>query len=103
MTTSTALVASAGTGLFSGVGPDFGAVTGSGLYPIIGALLTIALVTAVGMLGVCAAIWAVASAVGSWQVTSKARTGVLLAALGAVLSGGALSWINWLIDLGSTF
>ena len=101
MTTPSALAA--GTGLVTGVGPDFGAVTGSGLYPIIGALLTIALVTAVAMLVACAAIWAVASAVGSWQVTSKARTGVLLAAAGAVLSGGALTWINWLIDLGSTF
>ncbi|WP_454859680.1 DUF6112 family protein [Promicromonospora soli] len=101
MTTPTAFAAR--TGLVTGVGPDFGAVTGSGLYPIIGALLTIALITAVAMLVVCAAIWAVASAVGSWQVTSKARIGVLLAALGAVLSGGALTWINWLIDLGNTF
>ncbi|GAA4706607.1 hypothetical protein APR04_001724 [Promicromonospora umidemergens] len=100
MTPSTAFAT--GTGLATGVGPDFGAVTGSGLYPIIGALLTITLVTAVAMLVVCAAIWAVASAVGSWQVTSKSRTGVLLAAAGSVLSGGALTWINWLIDLGNT-
>jgi hypothetical protein len=89
-------------GLFTGVGPDFGAVTGSGLYPVIGALLTITLVTAVAMLVVCAAIWAVASAVGSWQVTSKARAGVLVAVVGAVLAGGCLAWLNWLIDLGNT-
>ena len=100
MTPSTGFVARGG--LFTGVGPDFGAVTGSGLYPVIGALLTITLVTAVAMLVVCAAIWAVAAAVGSWQVTTKARTGVLLAAVGAVLSGGALTWVNWLIDLGNT-
>jgi hypothetical protein len=101
MTTPSVFVA--GASLVTGVGPDFEAVTGSGLYPVIGALLTITLIMAVAMLVACAATWAVASAVGSWQVTSKARIGVLLAALGAVLSGGALTWINWLIDLGSTF
>lgn len=90
------------TGLFTGVGPDFGAVTGSGLYPIIGATLTIALVIAVAMLVVCAFVWAIASATGSWQATAKARTGVLLAIPGAVLTGGALAWTNWLLDLGST-
>lgn len=100
MTTLTAFAA--GTGLLAGVGPDFGAVTGSGLYPIIGAVLTITVVTAVAMLVVCAFVWAVASAVGSWQVTSKARTGVLVAVVGAVLAGGCLAWVNWLIDLGNT-
>ena len=100
MTLSTGFVAR--VGLFTGVGPDFGAVTGSGLYPVIGALLTITLVTAVALLVVCAAIWAVASAIGSWQVTSKARGGVLVAIVGAVLAGGCLTWLNWLIDLGNT-
>ncbi|MFC8797000.1 DUF6112 family protein [Promicromonospora sp. NPDC057138] len=101
MTTTTSPVA-AGANLFAGVGPDFGAVTGSGLYPVIGAFLTITLVIAIAMLAVCAFVWAIASAVGSWQVTAKARTGVLLAVVGAVLTGGALAWTNWLIDLGNT-
>lgn len=89
-------------GLAAGVSPDFGAVTGSRLYPIIGALLTIALVTAVAMLAVCAFAWAIASVTGNWQATSKARTGVLISVAGAVLTGGALAWTNWLIDLGHT-
>jgi hypothetical protein len=89
-------------GLFTGVGPDFGAVTGSRLYPILGAVLTIALVIAVAMLAVCAFAWAIASASGNWQLTSKARTGVLISVTGAVLTGSALAWTNWLIDLGHT-
>ncbi|MFI8526300.1 DUF6112 family protein [Promicromonospora sukumoe] len=88
--------------LTSGVGPDFGAVTGSRLYPIIGAVLTIALVLAVAMFVSCAFIWAIASASGNWQTTSKARTGVLISIAGAVLTGGALAWTVWLIDLGHT-
>jgi hypothetical protein len=92
----------AARGLVAGVGPDFGAVTGSGLYQIIGALLTIVLVVAVAMLVVCAFVWAIASATGSWQATSRARTGVLLSVAGAALAGGALAWTNWLIDLGTT-
>ncbi len=91
------------TSLVAGVGPDFGAVTGSRLYPIIGAVLTIALVLAVAMFVVCAFIWAIASSSGNWQATSKARTGVLISVAGAVLAGGALAWTNWLIDLGHTF
>ncbi|MFJ3408217.1 DUF6112 family protein [Promicromonospora sp. NPDC090134] len=89
--------------LVSGVGPDFGAVTGSRLYPIIGAVLTIALVLAVAMFVVCAFVWPIASASGNWQATSKARTGVLISFAGAILTGGALAWMNWLIDLGRTF
>ncbi|MDR7381241.1 DUF6112 family protein [Promicromonospora iranensis] len=88
--------------LIAGVGPDFGAVTGSRLFPIIGALLTIALVIAVAMLAVCAFTWGIASASGNWQITSKARAGVLICVAGAVIIGGALAWTNWLIDLGNT-
>jgi threonine/homoserine efflux transporter RhtA len=85
-----------------GVGPDFGAVTGSRLYPIIGAVLTVALVVAVAILVICAFLWPIASASGNWQATSKARAGVLISVAGAVLTGGALAWTNWLIDLGNT-
>ncbi|MFI8528178.1 DUF6112 family protein [Promicromonospora sukumoe] len=89
-------------GMVTGVGPDFGAVTGSRLYPIIGAVLTVALVLAVAMFVVCAFIWAIASASGNWQATSKARAGVLVSVAGSVLAGAGLAWTNWLIDLGGT-
>lgn len=85
------------------VGPDFGAVGGSGqLRQIVGALLTFGLLTAVLMVVVCAATWAVASSNGSWQAAGKAKTGMLVALGGAVLTGGALAWANWLLDLGAT-
>ena len=81
--------------------PDFGAVTGTGLEAVVGALLTIGLITAVAMAAVCAAGWAVASSSGNWQATAKARAGLLVALGGAVSCGGALAWTNWLIDLGT--
>ena len=88
--------------LASSVGPDFGAVDGSSeLRRIVGALLTYGLLVAVLMLIVCATGWAIGSANGSWQTASKAKTGLLVALLGAVLTGGALAWANWLLDVGA--
>lgn len=85
------------------VGPDFGAVGGSSdLGRMVGALLTYGLLVAVLMLILCAAGWAISSANGSWQTTSKAKTGLLVSALGAVLTGGALAWANWLLDVGAS-
>ena len=88
--------------LASSVGPDFGAVDGSSeLRRIVGALLTYGLLVAVLMLIVCATGWAIGSANGSWQTASKAKTGLFVALLGAVLTGGALAWANWLLDVGA--
>lgn len=85
------------------VGPDFGAVGGSGeLGAIVGALMTYGLIVAVLMVVVCAATWGVASAHGSWQIASKARTGLQVALGGAALTGGALAWANLLLDVGAT-
>lgn len=85
------------------VGPDFGAVGGaSELRHIVGALLTYALLIAVLMLIVCGAGWAIASATGSWQAASRAKTGLVVAVGGAVLAGGALAWANWLLGIGAS-
>lgn len=85
------------------VGPDFGAVGGSGnLRAIVGALLTYGLIIAVLMIVVCAATWAIGSSNGSWQTASKAKTGLFVALGGAALTGGALAWANWLIGVGAT-
>jgi len=82
--------------------PDFGAVDGSGrLRAIIGALLTYGLLIAVLMLVVSVATWAVASSHGSWQTASKAKAGTLVALGGAALTGGALVWTSWLLDVGA--
>ena len=86
----------------SAVGPNFGAVGGSGqLRAIVGALLTYGLLIAVLMLVVSAATWAIASGSGSWQAAQKAKAGCFVAIGGAVLTGSALSWANWLLGLGA--
>lgn len=85
------------------VGPDFGAVGGaSELRAVVGALLTYGLITAVLMVVVCAATWAIGSANGSWQAASKGKVGLFVAVGGAALIGGALAWANWLLDVGAT-
>ena len=85
------------------VGPDFGAVGGSSqLRAIIGALLTYGLITAVLMVIICAATWTLGSANGSWQTANRAKTGLFVALGGAVLTGGALAWANWLLDVGAS-
>lgn len=89
-------------GTVARVGPDFGAVGGSGaLRAIVGALLTYGLMVSVLMLIVCTAAWAIASSSGGWQAAAKAKTGVLIALGGAALTGGALAWVNWLLGIGA--
>ena len=85
------------------VGPDFGAVGGSAdLRQIVGALLTYGLVIAVLMVVSCGATWAISSSSGNWQAASKAKTGLFVALGGATLTGGALAWANWLLDVGAS-
>lgn len=85
------------------VGPDFGAVGGSSqLRTMVGALLTYALVVSALMVIVCAAMWAIGSSNGSWQTASKGKTGLFVALGGAVLTGGALAWANWLLGVGAS-
>lgn len=89
--------------LLPAVGPDFGAVGTSGqLRRIVGALLTFGLLTAVLTVVICAAAWAIASSSGSWQSAGKAKTGLFVALGGALCTGGALAWANWLLDIGAT-
>lgn len=87
---------------FTAVGPNFGAVNGAGdLRAIVGALLTYGLIIAVLMLVVCSATWALGSHLGSWHTAQKAKTGLFVALAGAALTGAALAWANWLLDLGA--
>ncbi len=92
------------TSLFvAAVGPDFGAVGGSSqLRAIVGALLTYGLITAVLLVIVCGATWAIGSASGSWQTASRAKTALVVALGGAVLTGSALAWANWLLGVGAS-
>ena len=81
--------------------PDFEGLSGIGdLRQVIGALLTFVLITAVLMLIVCAIAWAIAAANGNHSAATKARVGAWTALGAAVLAGGGVAWMNWLIDLG---
>ena len=86
----------------NGVGPNFGAVGGAeDLRSIVGALLTYGLISAVLMLVISATAWAVASGSGSWHAAQKAKLGCFVAIGGATLTGAALAWANWLLDIGA--
>ena len=67
---------------------------------MVGALLTFVLDVAVLMLIVWAIVWAIATAHGNYATASKGRTGVLVALGAAVLAGGGVAWMNWLLNLG---
>ena len=83
------------------IGPDFGAVRGAGdLSSLVGALLTYGLIVAVLMLVVSVTTWAVSSSSGSWHTAQKAKLGCFVAIGGATLTGTALTWANWLLDIG---
>ena len=93
---------SATSHLGMGVGPNFGAVGGAGdLRTIVGALLTYGLIIAVLMLVIAATTWAIASSSGSWHTAQKAKSGCFVALGGATLTGAALTWANWLLDIGA--
>ena len=83
------------------VSPNFGAVGGAGdLRLIVGARLTYGLIIAVLMLVISATAWAIASGSGSWHTAQKAKLGCFVAIGGATLTGAALTWANWLLDVG---
>lgn len=85
----------------SDVHPNFGAAGGAEeLRSIVGALLTYGLIVAVLMLIVSATTWAIASSSGSWHTAQKAKLGCFVAIGGAALTGAALTWANWLLDIG---
>jgi hypothetical protein len=89
--------------LATDVYPNFGAVGGAGqLASIIGALLTIILVVAVLMLIVCAVTWAVAGSHGNVHAASRAKAGVWIAVGSAALAGAGVTWVNYLLHVGST-
>ncbi|WP_336627503.1 MULTISPECIES: DUF6112 family protein [unclassified Microbacterium] len=84
-----------------GVFPNFGGLAGIGdLKQVVGALFMFVVVIAVLMLIVSAICWAIAAAHGNYSAATKGRVGVLVALGAAVLAGGGVAWMNWLIALG---
>ncbi|WP_448060628.1 DUF6112 family protein [Cellulomonas hominis] len=68
---------------------------------IVGALLTWGLVACVAGLVVSVIIWAVAHQQGNYSYASSGKTGVLVAAGGALLIGGANAIVSFFSGLGS--
>ncbi|MFN8183789.1 MAG: DUF6112 family protein [Candidatus Nanopelagicales bacterium] len=81
--------------------PDFDGLAGIGdLKQVVGALFMFVLIIAVLMLIVSAIIWAISASSGNYSAAAKGRVGVLVALGAAVLAGGGVAWMNWLIALG---
>ncbi|MCL1900175.1 MAG: DUF6112 family protein [Promicromonosporaceae bacterium] len=82
------------------VSPDFSAVGGNTLASVVGALLTIVLIASVASLVAAAISWAYGEANGNYQMSSRGKTGVLIALGAAALSGAGVAWMNFLIHVG---
>ena len=67
---------------------------------IVGAVMTVGLILSVLALIVSAIVWAIATAHGNYATASKGRIGVLVSVGAAVLAGGGVAWMNWLLNLG---
>ena len=46
--------------------------------------------------------WGSATAHGNYATASKGRIGVLVSVGAAVLAGGGVAWMNWLLTVGSS-
>ncbi|HEY0238708.1 MAG TPA: DUF6112 family protein [Friedmanniella sp.] len=85
-----------------GVYPDIGAAAAAGeLTRVLGALATVTLVVAVGALVTCAIGWAIGAATGSWRLTTRSRTGLLVAVGAGALAGAAVAWTRFLLTTGA--
>ena len=81
--------------------PDFNGLSGvSDLQQVVGALLTIVLIASVAVMVISGVIWALAASSGNYQLASRGRIGVLVALGAAVLAGGGVALMNWLISVG---
>lgn len=85
-----------------GVSPNQAGLPGlSVLRSIVGALLTWGLVACVAGLVVSVIVWALAHQQGNYAYASSGKTGVLVAAGGALLIGGANAIIAFFSGLGA--
>jgi hypothetical protein len=72
------------------------------LENIVGALLTVGLIAAVGGLLLAAMVWAVASHSGNVHLVQRAKGGVLISFVAAALTGGAVALITFFSNAGGT-
>lgn len=85
-----------------GVSPNQDGLPGLAVVKsIVGALLTWGLVACVAGLVVSVIVWALAHQQGNYQYASSGKTGVLVAAGGALLIGGANAIVGFFSGLGA--
>ena len=73
----------------------------SELETIVGALLTLGLVASVAGLVLSAIVWAVASHSGNVHIVGRAKTGVVVSAVAAMLTGGAVALVTFFSNAGA--
>jgi hypothetical protein len=72
------------------------------LESIVGALLTVGLIASVAGLVLSAIVWAVASHSGNVHIVGRAKTGVVVSAVAAMLTGGAVALITFFSTAGAS-
>ena len=89
-----------GTGV--NITPNANGLPGIGaLANIVGALITIGVIAAVAGLALAAITWAVGNHSSNPQLASRGKTSVLVAAVAAVLCGGAMVLIIFFFNIGT--
>jgi hypothetical protein len=71
------------------------------LEHLVGALLTVGVIAAVAGVALSAATWVVGHHSSNPQIISRGKTGVMAAAVGAVLCGGAMLFVNFFFGIGA--
>jgi hypothetical protein len=71
------------------------------LSTLVGAMLTVGAILCVLGVILSAIVWAVASTSGNIQIVSRAKTGVVVAAVAALLIGGASLLVTFFVNAGS--
>ncbi len=72
------------------------------LQHIVGALLTIGLIAALGGLAISASVWAVGNHSANPALSGRGKSGVLVSFVAAALTGGAVALINFFAGAGAT-
>jgi hypothetical protein len=74
----------------------------SELQNIVGALLTIGLISALAGLAISASVWAIGNHSANPVLSGRGKAGVLVSFVAAALTGGAVALINFFAGAGAT-
>jgi hypothetical protein len=74
----------------------------SELQNLVGALLTIGLISALAGLAISASVWAIGNHSANPALSGRGKTGVLVSFMAAALTGGAVALINFFAGAGGS-